>query len=106
MEDNNITYDKEFTTCVAPSDAAIREYIDNSIFDNLIDEYHNILPISIRISARTIGHDLVAVQPMTEPVGILSYEIFDIKYHIFDNDKTYTPDEFFNDDSFNEYGIH
>lgn len=67
-------------------------------------------PIVQQMSARTIGLDLVAVQPLSVPVGNLMYMdyvytgdgIFEYKegWH---KDKRYDADEFFNDDTFNEY---
>jgi hypothetical protein len=32
-----------------------------------------ILPIAQRIAARTVGHDLVSVQPLSAPTGLLTY---------------------------------
>jgi hypothetical protein len=35
--------------------------------------FTNILPIAMKVSAKTIGLDLVSVQPMSAPSGILPY---------------------------------
>ena len=35
--------------------------------------FTNMLPIAMKVAARTVGLDLVSVQPMSAPLGILPY---------------------------------
>jgi hypothetical protein len=78
---------------------------ENTLFDELPEEstIFNILPICERVLARTIGQDLVPVQPIqTAPMLDLLY--MDFKYNDFWSEHiNYDPDTFFNDDTFEDY---
>lgn len=41
-----------------------------------LDLAETILPLATRISARTIGHDLVSVQPLSAPKNLINYRDF------------------------------
>ena len=58
----------------------------NQIEDN---QWPNLLPLTMRVSARTLGTDLVAVQPLTTPLGILNY-ISGFDPYIVENNPNYT----------------
>lgn len=63
-------------------------------------------PAIHRVAAQTIGLDLVAVQPLGVPVGNLMYTDYGISFEeipVWNKDKTYNVDEFFNDNTFEEY---
>lgn len=73
------------------------------------EQLPGLLPAAMRISAQTIGLDLVEVQPMTAPIGNLNYIHYEyndglVIYHpVWDPEKTYEADEFFNDNTFDDY---
>jgi hypothetical protein len=48
----------------------------DSFFDDLRSPWGNLLPIAQQVSARTLGLDLVPVQPMEAPTGLLEYMDF------------------------------
>jgi len=85
------------------------DIFENTIFDNLPEESpkHSILdgllPICKKITARTLGMDLVPVQPIqTAPILDLLYMEF--KYNEFWSEHVnYDSDTFFNDDTFEDY---
>lgn len=65
-----------------------------------------LLPIALKVAAKTVGLDLVAVQPLAAPVGVLQY--IDYQYEdskIWNTWKNheFTVDEFFDDDTFDDY---
>lgn len=66
---HGIDVEQELTNMLARE---ISQEIDNQIFDNIV------FPITRRIFARTIGEDLVAVQPLEPPRGLLYF--IDLKY--------------------------
>jgi hypothetical protein len=73
----------------------INNTFENSIVDkNYVDETA-LLPICVKVSAKTIASDLVAITP--QYIDLSSY------YTMWDPDKKYTVDEFFEDDDFEDY---
>lgn len=59
-----------------------------------------------QVAAQTIGLDLVAVMPMPAPLGNVMYMDHGISFEeipVWNKDKTYNVDEFFNDNTFEEY---
>lgn len=65
---------------------------------------HLSFPVVQQVSARTLGFDLVEVQPMGAPVGNMIHMDITFEYiPLWDVEKKYDPEEFFNDNTFDEY---
>ncbi|MCK9477541.1 MAG: hypothetical protein M0R46_16625 [Candidatus Muirbacterium halophilum] len=46
----------------------------NTVSGNTVSEDFQLLPISIKVASKTIGLDVVAVQPMSAPIGTLLFD--------------------------------
>ena len=62
------------TTTLTPKE--LEEWHKNLPAQPLNTNNQNLLPISIKIAAQTIGLDLVTVKPMSGPIGSLIYPDF------------------------------
>jgi hypothetical protein len=76
MTDININ-DNSSTFLNKPDDNAdiedIIKYIKQKREETIAKREFSILPLAMKVSARTIGLDLVSVQPLSAPTGILYY---------------------------------
>jgi hypothetical protein len=62
--------------------------------DTWLELFGNILPMVSRIAARTVGLDLVSVQPLDFPIGNLQYVNFNYD-HNYDHNYDYNNFSFF-----------
>lgn len=80
MTDININ-DNSSTILNKPDDNAdiedIIKYIKNKREETRLKRELGILPLAMKVSARVIGLDLVSVQPLSAPKGIIYYSIYE-----------------------------
>lgn len=80
----------------------IKETGGNSNSSDTIIESSSLLPISMKISVKTLGQDLVSVQPMKSPMGIPSNELEKIISRIKQENRTAKIDSIVNEREFIE----
>jgi len=102
ISNQGLEYAADYTESYTERSLVDKIYVDGQFANATINNDNFLLPIAHQVAARTIGLDLVPVQPLDIPNADIMYINVDI-WNIVDYSKEYTPDEFFNDATFDDY---
>jgi len=102
MPNQGLEYAADYTEQYTERALVDKIYVDEQFANTPINQDNFIFPIVQQVAAQTIGLELVPVQPLNIPNADIMYINVDI-WNIVDYSKEFTPDEFFNDDTFDDY---